>query len=139
AGLFPKRKWLTWEGDTENDQDKQKSEAILNLSQSWIQRPEFKLETKKLIDDYVEAGNCFVMPVWEDRRQDSPTGIKEGYAGPIPQRISPTDIVFNPIAPNFQQSPKIIRTLLTIGELKAELDKFTTDDNIEEMTQIFNY
>ncbi len=36
-------------------------------------------------------------------------------------RISPLDIVFNPVATSFENSPKIIRSVKTLGTLKAEI------------------
>jgi hypothetical protein len=38
-------------------------------------------------------------------------------------RISPDDIVFNPLATSFKKSPKIIRSLKTLGELHRDLEE----------------
>ena len=43
-------------------------------------------------------------------------------------RISPFDICFNPTASSFEKTPKIIRSIKTLGELKRMAD---TDKNIE--------
>ena len=45
----------------------------------------------------------------------------------IRDSISPFDICFNPLAASFIDSPKIVRTLLTKGEVKRKIDE--TVDN----------
>ncbi|MEE8598845.1 MAG: hypothetical protein V3S69_04945, partial [Dehalococcoidales bacterium] len=40
-----------------------------------------------------------------------------GFVGPRLVRVSPLDIVFNPTAPTFEESPKITRYIKNIGEL----------------------
>lgn len=140
ASLFPKKKWLYWEGDDEDSQNPDKVTAIEAWSQYLIERPEFKHEIRKCILDWIDTGNCFVMPVWDDRRQLGPDGIlKEGFNGPLPKRISPNDIVFNPTAASFDTSPKIIREMMTIGELARDKNKIIKADTQEEIEAIFNY
>src|SRR5690606_5895201 len=43
-------------------------------------------------------------------------------------RVSPMDIVFNPIASDFASSPKIIRTIKSLGELKKDLEANPDDE-----------
>jgi hypothetical protein len=40
------------------------------------------------------------------------------FIGPRIRRISPLDIVFNPLSSSFLESFKIVRSVKTIGELK---------------------
>jgi hypothetical protein len=56
------------------------------------------------------------------------------------RRISPLDIVINPTAPDFGTSPKIIRSLISLGELKELLlrDSTETGDK-EDALQMFEY
>jgi len=44
------------------------------------------------------------------------------YSGPRVHRISPFDIVFNPLATSFENSPKIIRSLKTMGEIARDIE-----------------
>ena len=59
ATMFPKRDWLKWEGDSEEDEDKNKADAIQNYMVWVIERSDFKQEVGKLVADYIDYGNCF--------------------------------------------------------------------------------
>lgn len=139
AALFPKRKWLVWEGSDQDSNERTKREAIENYMSWVIEQDNFKKEIDKLINDYIDYGNCFVMAEWEDQTQQLEDRTKVGYVGPLPKRISPLDIVFNPTAPSFEKSPKIIRSLVSMGEVKELLTRFSTDDNTEAYEELWTY
>lgn len=142
ASLFPKRKWLFWEGGREEDNSKTKKDAIENYMRMVVSQPEFKKEIRKILTDYVDDGNCFVTPEWIDERVEITTGSKQtkvGYVGPTARRIAPLDIVFNPIANTFNKSPKIVRAIWTIGEVKKMLESITTDESKETIDALWTY
>lgn len=140
ASLFPKRKWLYWEGDDEDSQSADKIKAIESWTQYLIERPEYKEEMHKCVLDWIDTGNAFVMPVWVDRRQMGADGIiKQGFVGPLPERISPNDIVFNPTASSFDTTPKIIRKVMTMGELARDRYQIIKGDSKEEIDALFDY
>lgn len=135
ASLFPKRKWLTWEGASNADEQAEKRETIENYMAWAIDRNEFYDEIEKAILDYIDYGNCFVMPVWVDQRVDLEDSTQVGYVGPALKRISPLDIVFNPAATSFQESPKIIRSLISIGEVKEMLERTSQSPEEKEYAE----
>lgn len=71
----------------------------------------FEKTLRKLVQDFVIYGNCFVQVCYVDERKN---GI--GYVGPKPVRISPYDIVFDPTRQDFESTPKIVRQMVSIGE-----------------------
>lgn len=136
---FPKRKFLSWEADTKDSNSLEKRQCILPYM-SWVCRqPTYKNTISNTLYDYIDTGNSFVMPEWIDQRIQLEDKQQVGYVGPALRRISPYDIVFNPISPSFYASPKIIRTLITMGELKEMLTRMSTSDNQEEMQATFDY
>lgn len=139
ASLFPKRKWMWWEGDDIESDTKQKRDAIESYMEWAVDRSDFKNEVSKLVLDYIDYGNCFATVEWVDQTKQLPDRTQVGYVGPIPRRISPLDIVFNPIADNFENSPKIIRSLVSLGELKKLLQSQSTPDNAAEIETMFEY
>ena len=139
ASLFPKRKWMDWLANRADDNSMAKREAILSYMTWCITQPQFKAEVGKCVLDYIDYGNCFALTEWIDQRVERPDKIQSGYVGPVPRRISPLDTVFNPVAPTFVESPKIIRSLITIGELKKKLDSMSTDENKEAYEELFKY
>lgn len=140
ASLFPKRKWLFWKGGTEADGTKEKRDAIEKYIEYAVQQPEFIKEITKVLTDYIDDGNCFVSPEWLDQRITLEDGTtKVGYAGPTAKRISPHDIVFNPIANNFISSPKIVRVIWTMGEVRNMLDSITTEESKDTVEALWTY
>lgn len=142
ATLFPKRKWLRWEGDTESDEEKGKKKAIESYMTWSMERSGFMEEMEKAVLDYIDYGNAFVMPVWLDNRiLNKKDGTEsEGYVGPGVKRISPLDIVFNPQATSFITSPKIIRSFVSIGEAKTMLEKLgNTPEEIAKYQALWTY
>ena len=58
-----------------------------------------------------------------DYKTDENGDMIPTYIGPKLNRISPTDIVFDPTAPSFEKAPKIIRSLKTMGQIAAEIQE----------------
>lgn len=139
AALFPKRKWVVWEAHDQNDAEIKKARAIENYMYYVLETEEVKKEISKLILDYIDYGNTINGSEWRDDRSESPNGVQVGYVGPIPVRINPQDIVFNPVATSFKRSPKVIRSLISMGELKELLTRLSTPENKDEYEQIFQY
>ena len=137
--LFPKRKWLIWEGAGEDDETIQKQRSIESYMLWTMDRNNFRSEALKLISDYVDFGNCFATVDWVDEEhiiENGPLGaaIKGGFRGPQIRRISPYDIVFNPIASSFERSSKIIRSLVSVGDI-ADLINSNPNPNDPEQAQ----
>ena len=139
ATLFPKRKWLVWEANNQDSNDVAKRDAIVNYMSWSIEQPEFKSEMEKIVQDYIDFGNCFATVEWTDQRVEQKGRTQVGYVGPSIRRISPLDIVFNPTAENFTSSPKIIRSVISLGELKELLARMSNDENRETYEDLYNY
>lgn len=141
AALFPKNKWLRWEGKEASDQEKSKTEAIESLMINRIERPEFKNEVSKLVYDFIDYGNSIAGTEWIDETQLLPESNTEkiGYVGTIPRRYSPLDVVFNPVASSFYRTSKFVRSLVTFGDFAAQLAQETPSDNQEATQKIFDY
>lgn len=124
SALFPNDDWMKWEGGTEDDVTATKSKAIESYMSNKVRESNFRTEISKLLYDYIDYGNAFYDTIWENNYTiDAETGETiPGYVGPRLVRISPLDIVFNPLAADFDLSYKICRYVKTIGELKADLD-----------------
>lgn len=137
--LFPKSMWLDWQANEQDANSVDKRDAILNYAMYVSNQERFKREMDKLIADYIDYGNAFATVDWVDERQELEDKIQVGYVGPVVRRISPIDIVFNPTSTSFQDSPKIVRSLVSIGELKDILTSLSTDENREEYEKLWEY
>ncbi len=139
ATIFPQRKWLVWEANEEDANSADKRDAICNYMGWVISQPSFKHEIDKIILDYIDFGNCFSTVEWVDQRVEQPDKTQSGYVGPAVKRISPLDIVMNPTAESFLQSPKIVRSIISMGELRDLLDRMSNDENREAYEELYKY
>ncbi len=139
ATMFPKRKNVIWEANEKDADSKRKRDAIANYMVWAMEQPSFKAEMDKIILDYIDYGNCFSTVEWIDTRAEQPTQMQSGYVGPAIRRINPMDIVMNPTSESFQVSPKIIKSVISLGELKELLMRLSNDDNRVEYEELWNY
>ena len=141
ATMFPKRKNIAWEAATKSDQDAEKTRAIEGYMTWVMDRPDFKKEVGKLVLDYIDYGNCFVMTEWVDHRVMSKDGKNWlGYCGPQVRRLNPMDIVFDPTAANFTESHKVVRSIVSMGEIKEILEReSTTEEELEDNQKLYDY
>ena len=142
ATMFPKRKNIVWEGESKADEDIKKSSAIESYMGWVIDRPEYYNEVAKLVLDYIDYGNAFAMPEWVDGRNQASGSDKTqlGYVGPRLRRINPLDLVFDPTAVSFTDAPKIIRSLLSIGEVKEILARESnTVEELDDAKELYKY
>jgi len=124
AALFPNDRPISWEGDDESAEAKDKRISIEAYIENKMRQSGFRSEVSKCILDYIDYGNSFAMTEFvAERTKDPLTGEQiPGYVGPKLVRVSPLDIVFNPIAASFAESPKIIRSIKTLASLKADIE-----------------
>jgi hypothetical protein len=128
SALFPNDNWLKWEAYSSSDAMKKKVRAIEAYMANKTRINGFRGEISKLLYDYIDYGNSFASVDYEASYKEDEKGNKSPiYQGPKIHRISPLDIVFNPVASDFLKSFKIVRSIKTIGELVAQ-----SEDNPED-------
>jgi hypothetical protein len=140
ATMFPPQgKNILWEANDKDSAQIAKRNAIENYM-SWVTtQPYFKSEMDKLILDYIQFGNAFGTVEWIDKQTILPDKTQVGYVGPSIRRISPLDIVMNPTAEDFVSSPKIVRSIISLGELRDLLSRMTNDDNRQTLENLYSY
>lgn len=117
--LFPNDNWLKWQGYGLEDSLLEKAENIEAYMANKTRISDFRNTLSQLLLDYIDYGNAFAYADFESRMKEMPDGtVVPAYVGPIGGRISPLDIVFNPMADSFDNTHKIVRSVRTIGELK---------------------
>lgn len=125
ASLFPQKRWMRWEAEDKDAMTKGKQEAIQYYMMNKLRLSQFEVTMSKLVLDYIDYGNCFATVDYEQNvtyLEETEEYIR-GYVGPKVVRISPFDIVFNPVAADFASTPKIVRSVQTLGELKKMMEE----------------
>lgn len=125
AALFPNDDWLAYIGEDDESETFDKKEIVLSYIQNKHRQNHFTSKVETCVDDWIQKGNCFAGVSYKQESHMVPeTGERiPGYIGPYPYRIAPDDIVFNPLATDFESSPKIIRSLKTMGELHRMVEE----------------
>ena len=119
SALFPNDDWLKWEAYSSDAARKGKAANITNYMRNKIRGGKFRKEVSKLLYDYIDYGNAFVTAEFQAQTAGEGASTVSQFIGPKARRISPLDIVFNPLADEFESSWKIIRSIVTVGELKV--------------------
>lgn len=121
--LFPNDDWLKWEGYNLESVTAKKRQAIEAYMKTKIRESGFRETVAKLVYDYIDYGNVFgdVTFVNETHVDEATGEVVTTYRGPKLQRVSPFDIVFNPTATTFRESPKFTRYVKTVGELRKDI------------------
>jgi hypothetical protein len=123
AALFPNDSSIAWEGDDETAEAKDKREVIESYINNKLRMSQFRAEVSRLVYDWIDYGNCIAMTEFVAEQNKDETGeTSPGYVGPRLVRLSPLDVVFNPTASSFAETPKIIRSLKTLGSIRAEIE-----------------
>lgn len=125
SGLFPNDDWMKFEGEDPDSVTRAKRDVVESYLKTKHRISDFRNVVGQLIDDWVLTGNAFAYVTYEaESHPDPDTEINEtGYIGPKVYRISPFDIVMNPLATDFESSPKIVRSIKTLGEVKRDLEE----------------
>lgn len=117
SALFPNDHWFTWEGYSDDDATISKVQAITAYMSNKIIEGNMRDTVSSLLYDYIDYGMAFSTSEYEDNTFTNDEGeTLTGFVGPKAVRISPLDIVFNPLAVSFEKSPKIVRSMITMGE-----------------------
>tara|TARA_R110000787_G_scaffold169085_2_gene281803 strand:- start:193 stop:2025 length:1833 start_codon:yes stop_codon:yes gene_type:complete len=140
AALFPNDEWLNWEADDKESAAGAKRSIIESYMKNKTRLANFRSVISQLVCDFIDYGNCFASVEFFDETRIDPITEEEypGYVGPKPIRISPHDIVFNPLAADFESSPKIIRSIKTMGELKVELEENPEKGYLEDIFKLMS-
>lgn len=119
SSIFPNDNWIKWEGKSLADETYQKKNAIQSYIGTKAHQGNLRDVVSQLLYDYIDYGIVIgtAKYVKEDDIDTENNKIISGFRGPKAVRISPLDIVFNPVATSFRDSPKILRSIKTVGDL----------------------
>lgn len=124
--MFGLPDYIDWEPYSKETVNFTVKNQLKSLIKQILHDSDFKPTIRQLVEDYVDYGNAFATAVPYNKM----LGDRVLYSGPKAFRIDPMDIFFDPLASSFEQSPKIIRTTMTLGELMQSAEQFTQDENL---------
>jgi hypothetical protein len=124
AAIFPSRKWFKWEGDNEGDDTINKRAIIQAYVETKAKQSGFVDTCSRLLLDWIDTGNCFAtVEHVVDLVNLGDGDLVTNYIGPKLRRLSPYDVVFNPVVDSFSNTPKIVKELVSVADLKRKIDQ----------------
>lgn len=123
ATLFPQQKWMRFEPADSASNKRTKIETIQAFMENKVNQSDFVNVASDLLYDWIQYGNCFATVTYDSvvvSKENGSTNVS--YEGPRLVRVSPYDIVFNPTASSFTKTPKIIKSIMTLGEIKKKAE-----------------
>lgn len=121
--LFPSDDWFMFKGYDMESSFADKRKVVESYLKTKHDLSRLSVTIQRLITDWVLYGNCFAGVSYVQQSHEYEGQNPFGYVGPKVYRISPFDIVFNPLASSFEDSPKIVRTLKTLAELSRDAEE----------------
>lgn len=136
--MFSLPDYVEWEAYSADTVSVDKKNLLKSTMKQMIHDSNFQPTIRELVEDYVDYGNAFATAI---------TVTGNGYTGPKAIRLDPLNMYFDPLASSFESSPKIIRSIKTIGELLADAEDMPAEAKmykdavlkaVEKRTQIRN-
>lgn len=136
AALFPQKRWFRFEATDQDSNTKNKRDAIQSYMLNKVRQSDFENTASKLINDYIQYGNCFATVEFVKDYTEFEDGERiVSYVGPRVVRLSPYDVCFNPLAPSFAESPKIVRSVLSLGEIARKIESSSENSYMSEIME----
>jgi len=126
SSITSNENWIQWQAGNQQAATLSVKQAVTNYIRNKMHERNMRDKVSQLLYDYIDYGNAFAEVVWVyETQKNELDGEDVVYVGPDLVRISPLDIVFNPVAPDFASSPKIRRYIKSLGELKRDQHIYT--------------
>lgn len=125
SALVGREDFFTFEPGNEDAAVQSKKKAIIGYLKTKHKYSGFRQRMKACLNDWVQQGNCFGQLVYvREMVKDKVSGTDVVvYEGPKLVRISPDDIEFDQTAATFEDSPKVVRQLVNMGEFMREVEE----------------
>lgn len=139
--MFSDPNWINWEMEEKTEGAFKKRNSIEAYVRTKMRLNGSMQIIDALVDDWIQQGVCYCRLNYVNESHIDAAGLTvPGYVGPRLERISPHDIVFNIAATSFENSPKIIRSLLSMGELVKQSktnpeDTAWTEETLNKMRE----
>jgi hypothetical protein len=117
--MFSNPDYINWEAHNRESALEDKRKSIESYIRTKARQQNLTSTFSQLLWDWIIYGNCFSQLVYtNETKLDEETGQTiPGYVGPKLLRVSPHDIMFNPAASSWKQTPKIIRRVYSFGDI----------------------
>lgn len=134
AALFPREDWLTWVAGDREAAEQGVSKLVRSYMRTKLEDSNFEETVSQLIYDYIDYGNAIADVEYVEETFTNEDGeVQVRYVGPRLVRINPLDCVFDISARSFEGTPKITRSIMSLGDLERYADEHPEKANYREV------
>lgn len=136
--LFGREDWVNWEAHNEEGSLQKKRKAIESYIRTKVRMSNQVDVHSQIIDDWILGGNGYAALGYYKESHTVNGEVIPGYIGPKLYRIAHNDIAYNIAATNWESTPKIVRSLKSIGELARDLDERPDLDYTDDVLSLMS-
>lgn len=138
--MFGSDNFVNWEAHNFEASLVEKARVIESYIKTKVSQSNMVNEFDMMIDDWIQTGVCVGRLNFHNEFIQDAAGVRHTtYVGPRLERLSPHDVMFNVAATSWERSPKIVRSLLSLGELarmaEEEPNSMWSKDVIDKMRE----
>ena len=124
AALFPNDEWFRFEGV--DQASREKANLIEHYLAAKLRASGFQEIMERVVWDWILYGTCHGGIRWKVKKVKSFVNGQDRieYRGPTLVRVSPLDVVIDPKAGSFEESPFLRRVLTPIADIVDHNDRF---------------
>ena len=138
SSLFPNDKWLSWVAYSKDSAKKDKAKVMQAYMDNKAREGGLRNTVSRLLYDYIDKGMAFSQPTFEARYHMRGQEKVTAFVGPKALRIAPEDIVFDPTAVDFDNTHKIVRSYMSVGDLRKMAKTNPADQFWEKALDKYN-
>lgn len=118
AHLFGNPDWVQFEAFDTDSASAESKELVQAYARTKVKRKGYEGVLDRCLDDWIYTGVAFAQQRYvTEMGKDASGNPMMLYQGPVLERISPDDIVFDVTATDFKSAIKIIRKVYTLGDI----------------------
>ena len=118
AHLFGNPDWVQFEAFDTDSASAESKELVQAYARTKVKRKGYEAVLDRCLDDWIYTGVAFAQQRYvTEMGIDASSNPMMLYHGPVLERISPDDIVFDVTATDFKSAVKIIRKVYTLGDI----------------------
>jgi len=132
--LFPHDDWLQFRALDEESNNMVKRRKIEGYMRSRHNGYGHQAMATRALQDWMIFGAAVVETGYQSEAAQIINGVKfTGYSGPITRRLHPYRVAFNTQATSFAESPKIVQSIKTLGDIAKMIADERLDDRYREV------
>ena len=140
--LIPNSQWIQFAANDEADDSADVRQAVEGYVRSKSAASELELTVNRLVQDWVDTGVAAAQTRYVNRKVRNGLGaMNSTYSGPDSTRLDPRCVFWDATASNIRDANKVVRQVMSLGDLKQEVADDTgllTEEQFQEIRETYS-